>query len=117
MSEARPPLYVYTGDDDEAVALAYWTKGPNGGDVGRDIARMSVPRKGLTRQEIDDWAALICRAVNCHPDLVAALEGAVDLLEQARREANYDVDPYETDESKTTIGKFRSVLARAKVPL
>jgi hypothetical protein len=60
-------------------------------------------------------AALIVRAVNSHAELVAALESAVDLLEQARREANYDLDPYETDESKTTIGKFRSVLARAKV--
>lgn len=89
-----------------------WGCGENLGE--QRICDIPLPVANYSEQEAN--AALIVRAVNNHEALVKALELAEMHLAEAFRNTSYDPDPYETDESKTVLGRIRSALARAKEP-
>jgi len=62
-------LYVYRDEDKNAVAIAMSDTGPRGGWVGRDIAKMAIPRPAVPQEQINKFADLFAAA----PDLLEAL--------------------------------------------
>jgi hypothetical protein len=100
--------YVYKDEDGDAIAVAEHGVGPNGGWQGKHIAKMPVPDKKRTRQEINDHASLIVRSVNSHHKLVEALEEARSIAELTlqRGDAAYGLGQI--------IAKIDSALASAR---
>ena len=70
MSKISGTWYIHKDEDGDALAIAEHGTGPNGGWVGINIARMPVPSKHKTRNDINRNARLIAAA----PELLAALE-------------------------------------------
>lgn len=83
------PWYVYRGEDGEAISVAKFVEGDNGGTTGKSICRMPVPTyRGhknaiTTRAEIDANAALIA-ALPSLLDRITELESLVEALKSAR---------------------------------
>lgn len=69
-------LYVYRDEDKHAVAVARPHTGPNGGFSAHHIAKMALPSKRLTQDEIDGFADLFAAA----PDMLAALRKAEQFI-------------------------------------
>lgn len=75
-------MYVYTGEDKDAIAIAIHGKGPNGGWQGWEIATMPIPskRERATREEINANAARLALAWNSYEALKSAAERAEQYL-------------------------------------
>lgn len=74
MSEIKEgQFYVYRDEDGNAVAIAMMSKGPNGGRMGIDYARMGVPYGKTTREDINNRAEFMAAAMNAFGNTKAAL--------------------------------------------
>jgi hypothetical protein len=104
MSEKHTPLPWRTALTDETSIV---------GSDNSDVASMSGDYHGGDHENMAANAALICRAVNSHAELVAALEAARDAIAEWGAYAG----PYfqEKWDLAGDIAKIDSVIARAKV--
>lgn len=68
--------YVHIDENGDAISVAANGVGPQGGWVGLSIARMALPDKNKTRQQINDAARLFSAA----PEMFAALQGCRDIV-------------------------------------
>lgn len=66
-------FYVYRDEDGNAVAVALMTRGPNGGHIGVDYARMGVPYGKTTWEDINNRADFMIAAMNTFGNTRAAL--------------------------------------------
>ena len=97
---------------------ADWTPGPwtTAGDLildagGEQVGAITGDR--TTADQDDANAALIVRAVNCHEDLVAALEAMVDV--QSRRKHPLGLpDEGISHDAADAASKARAALAKAR---
>jgi hypothetical protein len=90
LAEAATPggWYVYTGENDDAIAVAANGVGPNGGWVGIDVAKMPLPGKYKTQEQINANAKLCAAARAAMPALIADLRDAREAF--ARRGASLE---------------------------
>jgi len=73
------PWNVYIGEGEDIIAVTKWLPGPNGGHFACELAKMAMPKKYLSQQEINDNGRLMRAA----PDLLSALREAREALEMA----------------------------------
>jgi hypothetical protein len=108
--------YVAQDEDGDAIAIAETARGPNGGWVGVDIARMPVPGKYKTRADINNHARLIAaapetaaerdRLKEVNAELLAALKDAVDLTD--------NLYSHMTPEELSLVDVWRAAIAKAE---
>ena len=68
--------YVYTGEGEDAIAVAADGKARNGGWIGVTISKMGLPNKNKTQEQINADAALQVALHNLAPELLALWEAA-----------------------------------------
>jgi len=89
MSEIKAgDLYVYRGDEGEAIAVARRRIGPRGGWTADSIARMSLPSKHVSQDELNAYAASFASVA----DLTASRDRASDACASVQRERDEAVD-------------------------
>lgn len=89
MTEHTPgTTYVYRDEDGDAIAVARHRVGPNGGWTADTLARMSVPSKHVTRDELNAYALTFAAA----PELLEALEAFVAYLDKGEGTLPHQVE-------------------------
>lgn len=97
MSKHTPGPWHIGGDPSQR-----WVEGP---DANENVICDIVPRCAVMTPEDEANAEFICRAVNCHADLLAACRLALERIES-------DI---ETDKRKTVDGNaLRAAIAKAQ---
>lgn len=81
-------FYVYRDEDGNAVAIAMMAKGPNGGGMGVDYARMGVPYGKTTREDINNRAEFMVSAMNTFGNTKSVIDAKDAEIEAAQAEIN-----------------------------
>lgn len=90
--------YVHIDEDGNAISVAANGVGPKGGWVGLSIARMALPDKNKTRQQINDAARLFSAA----PEMFEALQ---DILDYSGGAASALEDEYVMERARAALSK------------
>ncbi len=99
--------YVYKDEDGDAVAIAEWTLNKRGNLYGSDLARMAVPNKRWTQEQINKKARLIAAA----PELLEALQGVLWMAEEWFKHGG-DETTF-SDSYKESLDEARAVILKA----
>lgn len=90
MAHTPGPYSRYTGEGNDTISVTKWIDGPNGGKMAISLAKMPLPGKHLSQEQINANARLFESA----PDLLATLKSVREFV---KAELDVRVDSHTLD--------------------